>query len=242
MTDIEIEPERRRLCPSCGMPAVDGASFCGECGHSLVETPTGPAGLDAGQTEIESAAVANLPSAEPPGHELPPPGIIPSEAGSAPKATKEKSRKRWILRRLVGAIVAPFSRSRASQSDSQSSSGNMGTTGTRAGTSTPQFGSVVSRWLSRRSGVRRPLGFHRSDGHPPSGATAPERMSKMETMEEKKPRPRRSFTPEFKPEIVELCRRGDRSIGQVATELRSDRDQRAHLVEFVVLLALSTRR
>ena len=40
----------------------------------------------------------------------------------------------------------------------------------------------------------------------------------METMERKKPRPRRSFTPEFKAEIVELCRRGDRSIGQVARD------------------------
>jgi len=37
-------------------------------------------------------------------------------------------------------------------------------------------------------------------------------------MEKKKPRPRRSFTPEFKAEIVELCRRGDRSIGQVARD------------------------
>ena len=40
----------------------------------------------------------------------------------------------------------------------------------------------------------------------------------METMEKKKPRPRRSFTPEFKAEIVGLCRRGDRSIGQVARD------------------------
>ena len=41
----------------------------------------------------------------------------------------------------------------------------------------------------------------------------------METMEERKtPRPRRSFTPEFKAEIVELCQRGDRSIGQVARD------------------------
>ena len=40
----------------------------------------------------------------------------------------------------------------------------------------------------------------------------------MDTMERKKPRPRRSFTPEFKAEIVELCRRGDRSIGQVARD------------------------
>jgi transposase len=40
----------------------------------------------------------------------------------------------------------------------------------------------------------------------------------METMERNKPRPRRSFTPEFKAEIVELCQRGDRSIGQVAKD------------------------
>jgi transposase len=40
----------------------------------------------------------------------------------------------------------------------------------------------------------------------------------METMGEKKPRPRRSFTREFKAEIVELCRRGDRSVGQVAVD------------------------
>jgi transposase len=40
----------------------------------------------------------------------------------------------------------------------------------------------------------------------------------METMERKKPRTRRLFTPEFKAEIVELCRRGDRSIGQVAKD------------------------
>jgi len=31
-------------------------------------------------------------------------------------------------------------------------------------------------------------------------------------------RPRRSFTPEFKAEIVELCQRGDRSLGQVARD------------------------
>ncbi|WP_189226096.1 transposase, partial [Saccharothrix coeruleofusca] len=34
----------------------------------------------------------------------------------------------------------------------------------------------------------------------------------------RKRRPRRSFTPEFKAEIVELCRRGDRSVGQVAKD------------------------
>jgi transposase len=40
----------------------------------------------------------------------------------------------------------------------------------------------------------------------------------METMERKKTRPRRSFTPEFKAEIVGRCRVGDRSIGQVAKD------------------------
>ena len=40
----------------------------------------------------------------------------------------------------------------------------------------------------------------------------------METMERKKPRPRRSFTPEFKADIVERCRAGDRTIGQVARD------------------------
>ena len=34
----------------------------------------------------------------------------------------------------------------------------------------------------------------------------------------KKPRRRRSFTPEFKAEIVELCQRGERSVGQVAKD------------------------
>ena len=40
----------------------------------------------------------------------------------------------------------------------------------------------------------------------------------METVANKKPRRRRSFTPEFKAEIVEACSRGDRSIGQVARD------------------------
>ena len=40
----------------------------------------------------------------------------------------------------------------------------------------------------------------------------------METMEQRKTRPRRSFTPEFKAEIVELCQRGDRSISQVSRD------------------------
>jgi transposase len=40
----------------------------------------------------------------------------------------------------------------------------------------------------------------------------------MESMGKKKPRPRRSFTREFKAEIVELCQRGDRSVGQIAKD------------------------
>jgi len=34
----------------------------------------------------------------------------------------------------------------------------------------------------------------------------------------KQRRPRRAFTPEFKAEIVEVCRRGDRSLRQVAKD------------------------
>jgi transposase len=43
-------------------------------------------------------------------------------------------------------------------------------------------------------------------------------MPIMETVAKKKPRRRRSFTSEFKSEIVEACNRGDRSIGQVARD------------------------
>ncbi len=39
----------------------------------------------------------------------------------------------------------------------------------------------------------------------------------MESMG-KRPRRHRSFTAEFKAEIVELCQRGDRSVGQVAKD------------------------
>jgi transposase len=39
----------------------------------------------------------------------------------------------------------------------------------------------------------------------------------MESMGQK-PRRRRSFTPEFKAEIVELCQCGDRPVGQVAKD------------------------
>jgi transposase len=42
----------------------------------------------------------------------------------------------------------------------------------------------------------------------------------MESMgsSSKNPRQRRSFTPEFKAEIVDLCQHGDRSVGQVAKD------------------------
>ncbi len=40
----------------------------------------------------------------------------------------------------------------------------------------------------------------------------------MESMGRKRPRPRRSFTPGFKAEVVELCQHGDRSVGQVARD------------------------
>ena len=40
----------------------------------------------------------------------------------------------------------------------------------------------------------------------------------MATKGRKAPRPRRAFTSEFKAEIVELCQRGDRSVGQVARD------------------------
>jgi transposase len=40
----------------------------------------------------------------------------------------------------------------------------------------------------------------------------------MEDVEQKRARQRRSFTAEFKAEIVELCQRGDRSVRQVARD------------------------
>ena len=62
------------------------------------------------------------------------------------------------------------------------------------------------------------MGFLRFDGHPPSGAQPQRGCPKWRSWRRKKPRPRRSFTAEFKAEIVELCQRGDRSIGQVARD------------------------
>ena len=42
----------------------------------------------------------------------------------------------------------------------------------------------------------------------------------METMAKKKPRPRRSFTPEFKQEVVALVRQPGNTAGGVARELK----------------------
>jgi hypothetical protein len=43
------------FCPGCGSEAAAGASFCGECGHTLSKAP---AGLSPEHTEIHSAAAA----------------------------------------------------------------------------------------------------------------------------------------------------------------------------------------
>jgi transposase len=40
----------------------------------------------------------------------------------------------------------------------------------------------------------------------------------METVAKKKPRSRRSFTPEFKADIVERCLAGDRSVAEVCRD------------------------
>ena len=40
----------------------------------------------------------------------------------------------------------------------------------------------------------------------------------METMKRKRPRPRRSFTPEFKADIAERCLHDDRSVSQVTQD------------------------
>jgi transposase-like protein len=40
----------------------------------------------------------------------------------------------------------------------------------------------------------------------------------MESVGKKRSSPRRAFTPEFNAEIVELCQRGDRTVGQVVRD------------------------
>jgi transposase-like protein len=63
-----------------------------------------------------------------------------------------------------------------------------------------------------------PLGLTRFDGHPPSGVL-PRGGCPSWTPWNVKPRARRSFRPEFKAEIVELCQQGDRSVGRVARDV-----------------------
>ena len=41
----------------------------------------------------------------------------------------------------------------------------------------------------------------------------------METMEQKRKRPRRSFSDEYKAEVVELCRTSDKTIAEVSHDL-----------------------
>lgn len=62
------------------------------------------------------------------------------------------------------------------------------------------------------------MGLARFDGHPPSGALPREGCPSWRPWNAQKPRARRSFTGEFKAEIVELCQHGDHSIGQVARD------------------------
>jgi hypothetical protein len=56
---------------------------------------------------------------------------------------------------------------------------------------------------------------------------SPEGCPIMESMG-KKPRRRRSFTPEFKAEIVQLCQQGDRSAGQAEAEIAELTSGRRH--------------
>ena len=76
----------------------------------------------------------------------------------------------------------------------------------------------LAECLSNLGCLSPEVGLLRFDGHPTSGARPRKGCPKWRPWRRKKPRPRRSFTPEFKAEIVELCRRGDRSIGQVAKD------------------------
>ncbi len=82
-----------------------------------------------------------------------------------------------------------------------------------ASTAQPDSFACDQRDYLRNLRPRLVVGLHRFDGHPP-----PERMPIMETMERNKRRARRSFTPEFKAEIVERCLAGDRTIAQVARD------------------------
>jgi transposase len=53
----------------------------------------------------------------------------------------------------------------------------------------------------------------------------------MVLVSRKKRRPRRVFTPEYKAEIVELCRRGDRSVHQVVKDFDLTYSAVVHWIE-----------
>lgn len=50
MPDDRPAPEKHLFCPSCGTEAATGASFCGDCGHSLEKTfsSTSPVAITGG--------------------------------------------------------------------------------------------------------------------------------------------------------------------------------------------------
>jgi hypothetical protein len=76
----------------------------------------------------------------------------------------------------------------------------------------PTVGQNASHRALPHLGFRRWTDIHHEGVRPRKGCPT------KETLERRKPRPRRSFLPECKAEIVELCRRGDRNIGQVARD------------------------
>ena len=66
-------------------------------------------------------------------------------------------------------------------------------------------------------GLSPAMGLLRFDGHPSSGV-GPGKDVRSWRAWGRSPGRRRSFTAEFKAEIVELCQRGERSVGQVARD------------------------
>jgi transposase-like protein len=62
------------------------------------------------------------------------------------------------------------------------------------------------------------VGLLRIDGHPPYGVCAPARMSRCRYWMAETNRRRRSFSPEFKREIVALCQLPDNTVASVCKE------------------------
>jgi transposase len=83
----------------------------------------------------------------------------------------------------------------------------------------------LDAWRERRKRRRQSfdppaaqLELTRCDGHPRSGVQ-PRKKSTMERVAGRKPRRRRSFTPEFKAEVVGLVRQPGNTVGSVARDL-----------------------